>query len=372
MKTRLPRQEFQEGLAAIATLAGGRTTKPIFQCVKLNASGERVELTGTDGEATLQVSVVTIGTDEPGEAVVPADRLLSIVRELDDLEVTLETDERSCVIRGTGSEFKIYVMSPADFPPSPVFDTEPDLAISGAELRRMIGLTSYAAAREMSRYAINGVLWDKVGKKIFLVATDGRRLARAGGVLDEAKGSDFQLIVPAKALSVFERVFQPPKKGDGWRIEIGVRPNQLLLRSGDRLLATALVEGNFPDYQKVIPDDNDKRAQLPKDEFHGAIRRAALLTTEDSRAVRLRFESGTLVISANSPEQGEARVELPVEYQGDAIEIGFNPAFVAEALRAVEYEQIFVELHESFRPGVLCGEDKNEFLYVVMPVSLSA
>jgi DNA polymerase-3 subunit beta len=371
MKVQLPRQEFQEALAAIATLTGGRTTKPIFGCVKLATTDERLQLCGTDGEATLRVSVVTINAEQPGEAVVPADRLLSIVRELGDIEISLETDSRQCVIRGQGSEFKIYVMNPADFPPSPDFEGEGDLAVDGNELRRMIGLTSYAAARETSRYAINGVLWDKVGKKIFLVATDGRRLARAGGTLQQAKGSDFQLIVPAKALSVFERVFQPPKGGDGWVIEIGVMPNQLLLKSGERLLATTLVEGSFPDYEKVIPSDNDKRAKIPREEFYSAVRRAALMTTEDSRAVRFKFDAENLVISANAPEQGEARVEMPVEYEGEALEIGFNPSFVADALRAINYDDIFVELHETFRPGLLCGEDKSEFLYVVMPVSLS-
>ena len=372
MKTKLPRQEFQDALTAIAAVTGGRTTKPILGCVRLVADGERLALAGTDGEAALRVSIVTISIGEPGEVVVPADRLLGIVRELDDVELTLESDDRSCVIRGDGSEFKIFVMNPADFPPIPDFEGEPDLTIAGDELRRMIALTGYAAARETSRYAINGVLWDKRGKKMFMVATDGRRLARAGGALQGARGADFQLIVPSKALNVFERVFQPVRGQDDWQVEVRVLPNQVVLRSGDRVLSSALVEGNFPKYEDVIPKDNDKRAQMGCDDLNRAIRRAALLTTEDSRAVRLSFEPGKLVVYANSPEQGEARVEMPVTYDGDPVEIGFNPNFVNDALRALPYDTIQIEMQESFRPGVLSGEDKNEFLYVIMPVSLSS
>ncbi|MBN2445675.1 MAG: DNA polymerase III subunit beta, partial [Phycisphaerae bacterium] len=255
----------------------------------------------------------------------------------------------------------------------PDFEGEPDLTIAGDELRRMIALTAYAAARETSRYAINGVLWDKRGKKMFMVATDGRRLARAGGTLQGgARGADFQLIVPSKALSVFERVFQPGRGAEGWEVEVRVLPNQVVLRSGDRVLSSALVEGNFPKYEDVIPKDNDKCAHMGREELNRAIRRAALLTTEDSRAVRLSFEPGKLVVYANSPEQGEARIELPVTYDGEPVEIGFNPNFVNDALRAVPYDTVQIEMQESFRPGVLAGEDKNEFLYVIMPVSLSS
>lgn len=370
MKTRLPRQEFQGALTAIHTLTGGRTTKPILGCVKLVADGERLELCATDGEAALRLSIDGPAVDEPGAAVVAADRLLAIVRELADAEIELHADERQCVIRGEGSEFKLHVQNPQDFPPLPEFTDEPDLSVKGPDLWRMISMTLYAAAREMSRYAINGVLWNKRGKRLYLVATDGRRLARAGGSLVAAQSADFEAIVPSKALVVFERVYVPAQAGDGAPIDVKVTPNQLLLRWPGCTLATTLVEGRFPKYDDVIPREVTKRARLARDDFHAAVRRAALLTTEDSRAVRLEFTADKLVISSRSPEQGEARVELPLEYQGEPLAIGFNPAFLADALRVLPYEEVRLELHEHFRPGVICGEDKDEFLYVVMPVSL--
>lgn len=373
MKTVLPRQEFLDALAAIATVTSGRTPRPILACVKLKAVDKSVWLSATDGEAALNLGVGALSLSKKGETVVSADRLLAIVRELPDVEITLETDDRYCTISGEGSQFRIFVMNPADFPATPGFDDEPDLVIDGHELRRMVGLTVFAAARETSRYAINGVLWEKQGKRLFLVATDGRRLARAGGEIRRASSADFEAIVPAKALTVFEKVFTPPPAADGsdWDIHVKVSPNQIMLRSGGRTLSTVLVEGHFPKYQEVIPKGSDRKARLEREEFLGAVRRAALLTTEDSRAVRLTFEPKKLTLTANSPEQGDARVEIPIGYEGAPLEIGFSPAFLQDALRAVAFDTVFLEMSEPFRPGVLCGEDKNEFLYVVMPVSLS-
>lgn len=370
MKTRLPRQEFLDALIAVAAIAGGRTTKPILSCVRVSTEADAVELSATDGEAALRLRVSAFSVEEPGTAVISAERLLSIVRELADAEIRLDADDRHCIVRGAGSEFKIYVQPAADFPAIPTFEDEPDLVIDGRQLWQMIGLTVYAAARETSRYAINGVLWEKRGKRLYLVATDGRRLARAGGSITRSTSADFEAIVPVKALTAFERVFAASKEQQDWAIDIKIMPNQIVLRTGERMLATVLVEGNFPKYEDVIPRDSNKLAKIDRQEFYGAIRRAALLTSDEARAVKLAFEDGQLVITAQSPEQGEARIELPVEYEGEAMAIGFNPAFVNDALKALTYKTVRVELQDSFRPGIVCGDDKNDFLYVVMPVSL--
>lgn len=372
MKAILPRQEFQEALSAVATLTGGRTTKEILRCVRLSADQGGLELGATDGEAALRLRVAGASVVAPGQMVVAAERLLGIVRELADAEVSLDADEKYCVIRGEGSEFRVFVAPAADFPPLPSFEDEPNFVLDGNELRRMIELTLYAAARETSRYAINGVLWEKQGKRLYMVATDGRRLARAGGEVKQAGGEDFEAIVPSKALGVFERVFIPPRDASDWAVQLKIMPNQLLLRSGDRLLSTVLVEGHFPKYDDVIPKGGNKRARLDRAEFHAAVRRAALLTTEDSRAVRLSFNEERLEITSQSPEQGDARVEMPITYEGAPVDIGFNPAFLNDALKAVPFDEVFFEMEESFRPGVLTGGEKGDFLYVVMPVSLGS
>jgi DNA polymerase-3 subunit beta len=159
MKTRLPRQEFLDALSAVAAVVGGRTTKPILGCVKLNTEDDEIRLHATDGEMALRLGVGSFSVDKPGEAVVPAERLLGIVREMPDAEISLSADDRYCYVQGEGSEFKIFTHPVADFPVVAGFDDEADLVVDGRRLWQMIGLTLYAAARETSRYAINGVLW---------------------------------------------------------------------------------------------------------------------------------------------------------------------------------------------------------------------
>lgn len=370
MKVTLPRQEFQDALAAVASLTGGRTTRPILSCVLLEGTPDGLRLCATDGEAGLRASLPAISMKKPGKAVVTASRLLEIVRELQDVEISLESDDRYCTIRGAGSEFKILVGSPEDFPPVPEFEDEPDVVLDGATVRRLIGLTLYAAARESSRFAINGVQWEKDGRRLYMVATDGRRLARAGGPLRESKIADFRFIIPSKALQVLERVFVPPRDNADWTIDVRVTPNQVLLRAGDRVLSTVLVEGHFPDYEKVIPTDNDKTVRLSRTDLYAAIRKAALLTTDESRAVRLSFENGKLTLTSQAPEQGEARIEIPAEYAQEPLSIGFNPTFIGDALRVLTQETVFMDLKLGFKPAIIHVGDKTEFLYVIMPVSM--
>ena len=369
MKTRLPRLEFVDALTAITAVTSSRTPKPILGCVQLATEGEAVQMAATDGEVSARLVVSAFKVEKRGAVVVPAERLLQIVREMPDAEVRLEADDRHCVIKGGRSEYRIFVHPAADFPAVPTFEEESDLAVDGHRLHRMVGLTLYAAARETSRYAINGVLWEKQGKRLYLVATDGRRLARAGGPLAEARSADFKVIVPSKALSAFERVFAPGREAEDWVIGAKVTPNQLILRSGERMLSTALVEGTFPKYEEVVPAEATRRAKLNRLEFYGAVRRAALLTTDEARAVKLAFTKDLLVITSNSPEQGDARDEMAIEFEGEPLEIGFNPSFLGDALKALTHEEVRMELTEGFRPGVLLGGDRDEFLYVVMPVA---
>ncbi|MFQ6049006.1 MAG: hypothetical protein ACE5K7_06545, partial [Phycisphaerae bacterium] len=197
---------------------------------------------------------------------------------------------------------------------------------------------------------------------LFVVATDGRRLARAGGTLRGGTGGDFEVILPAKAMGVFERVFTPGG-GPGWSVDVRVEPSRVLLRAAGRVLSTVLVEGSFPKYEEVIPKEHNRRARVDREALFGAVKRAALLTTEESRAVKLGFDSDSLVITSQAPEQSD---------EGEPLLIGFNPVFLNDALRVLPFDEVLLDLQESFRPGVLHGEDQNEFLYVIMPVSLSS
>lgn len=371
MKAILPRTEFLDALSAATTLTSGRTTKPIYACVRLVAEKGRMEISATDGEAGLRLHVPAMSVSKDGQVVVGADKLVNIIRELPDVEVALEVTDRHCLIRGEGSEFRIFTQNAGDFPPVAGLDDEPDLVVSGGELRRMIAQTIYSSARETTRYAINGVLWEKSGKKLFLVATDGRRLARAGGNIRQTSSADFSVIVPNKALSVFEKVFQAPRDGSDWNVQIKVLPNQILIRSDQRVLSTILLDGHFPDYNQVIPKSSERKATLNRQEFFSAVRRVALLTSDETRAVKLSFKKDKLELTAQSPEQGDARVQMTIEFSGESLDIGFNPTYINDALKVLTQEELNFELQDGSKPGVLCTAERNEFLYVIMPVTLS-
>jgi DNA polymerase-3 subunit beta len=281
--------------------------------------------------------------------------------------LSFETKENILHIRGAGSHFQIVTSSPEDFPPVPLMEGPPDYSLEHGVLRRLVEWTAFAVARESSRYAINGILWQMERDHLMLVATDGRRLSWAQGkVTSRREGEIGQAIIPGKAAALLGKF---PSHEDVV-VSVKVMENQVLLSTGGINLSSALVEGHFPRYQDVIPRDNNRIVELDTAEFQGALRRAALLTNEESKAVRLSLSDGELVLSSRVPEQGEASITMPVRYRGEPLEIGFNPVFLMDVLRVVHTESVQFALKESNRPGVVSAGD--DFVYVVMPVSLSS
>jgi len=359
----------REALGEAITIAQGvvasRTPKPILQCVKLSATTDGLLLTATDLEVGIRCVVKQVEVTAAGEAVVPADKLSQIVRESADETLQVEADAERCHIRGQDSHFQMYGHDPRDFPPVAELEGPADLEVEAGTLHKLIGQTLYAAAKENTRYAINGILWERKGKKLQLVATDGRRLAKAVGPVQKSSGADSSVIAPAKSMSVLLRLLADPAAAVGGQ----VLPQQLVIQCGQATLSSALAEGTFPDYEQVVPRDNEKKVELDSQECYSAVRRAALLTGDQSKGIRLSFKRDALVLSSRAPEQGEATISMRVQYAGEPIEIGFNPTFLTDALKVLDAPTVSLELKEANRPGVLrMGQD---FLYVVMPVSLS-
>jgi len=208
-------------------------------------------------------------------------------------------------------------------------------------------------------------LWDKRESVLTMVATDGRRLSRAVGTTRSKNGADARAIVPCKAMHLFQRVLGEGDEPAGVRIT----DNQIMVRCARATVSAGLVEGQFPKYEDVIPTDCNKEIELPTDELLSAVKQAALLTNEESKGIRFALARDGLTLSSRAPEQGEATISLAVAYTGEPIEIGFNPFFLIEALRAVHADSVKFQLKEPKRPGVLLSGD--DLLYVVMPVNLS-
>jgi DNA polymerase-3 subunit beta len=366
MKVICNRGALLEALTVAGTVVASRTPKPSLQCVKLSAPEKALTVSATDLEVAIVYVDHQVQIDEPGEALVPADKIRDIVRESVDDTISIETSGDNAVIKGQDSNFKIFTQNVAEFPPVPQFEGEPQFEIAGGHLKQLIGQTLFAAAKESSRYAFNGVLVNVKGKKVSLVATDGRRLAMAkGDLVSDNSGKDgAKAIVPAKALTLIEKLVDDPEEAVGFQI----KENQILVHTSSATLASSLVEGQFPPFEDVIPKDCDKKMTASTADFLAKIRLASLLTTEESKGVRLAFSKKGLVLSSRSPESGEATVNFPSKFEGSDVEIGFNPTFLIEALRVVDTDDIELELTAPNRPGLLKGGPN--FLYVIMPVNL--
>jgi len=367
MKVICNRGALLEALTVAGNVVNPRTPKPVLQCIKLTAGDDRVTLAATDLEVAIRYSDAQVQIEQPGEALLPADKFRDIVREsMDDtLSISLANDR--AVIKGQDSEFKIFTQPTSEFPPVPDFEGEADFEVAGGHLKQLIGQTLFAAAKESTRYAFNGVLVVAKGKKISLVSTDGRRLAQANGDLASAgklSKDGVKAIIPTKALQLVEKLIDDPEEAVGFQM----RENQVIVHTQSATLTSNLVEGQFPPYEDVIPKDADKKMTASTADFLSAIRRAALLTTEESKGVRMNFTKNGLKLTSRSPEAGEAEVNFACKFEGGDIEIGFNPNFLTEALRVVDTDEIALELTAPNRPGLLKGG--ANFQYVIMPVNL--
>lgn len=364
MKLICNRAALAEALAATGIVAASRTPKPILQCVRITAEKDLLTLTAYDQEVGLRYRVKEVEVTQTGEVLVPSDRLVGIVRESMDETLTFESKDDKLHVRGRDSHFQIVGQSVREFPPVPDAEGDATFVVKLGALRSAVEKTIFAAAKESTRYAINGVLWQKKGKALQLVATDGRRLALSSASLEKSVGDDTQAIIPTKTLNLLLRLHFDADED----MEARLTPNQVILRTDRATISSVLVEGSFPKWEDVVPRDNDKKLQVETGGMLSAVKRAALLASIESKGVALAIEGKSLELSGRSAEQGEARVKLEVEYGGPGLKIGFNPEFLVDALKVCE-DTVTLELKDSSRPGIL--RSGRDFQYVVMPVNLS-
>jgi len=368
MKVTFNRSALAEALGLVTSVVPTRTPKPVLRCVRVAASDKQVRICATNLEVGLNYLVSEVEVAREGEIVVEAGHLADIVRESSEDVLTLEAQDSTCEVRGADSRFTIYGQDPAQYPKVPSLDEgDSDLEITLAELQSGIEQSLFATAKESSRYAINGVLWEVQGKKLLLVATDGRRLARCRVALHEAPAealAEHKIIVPAKTMALLDKV----GSHDEEKVAVKLLDNQVLIRCANVVISSNLVEGNFPKYQDIIPSDYDKKLTLPTDAALSAVRRAALLTSEESKGIKVSVNNNALVFSGSSPEAGAAEVSMPIEYAGEPIDIGFNPQFLIDVLRVIRAPEFDLELGQSDRPGLI--KSGADFLYVLMPINL--
>jgi DNA polymerase-3 subunit beta len=369
MNLTITKEQILAGLQAVQNVVSSRTTLPILSNVLLRAEKDRVEFTATDLDVTIACSVEA-KVKKPGATTVPVKKLFGIVRELNGTEIDIETDEKNITsIRSGPSFYKIHGLGADEFPPLPKFKDDKKVALQQENVKAMMKKTSFAISTDESRYVLNGIFLSLKDHKMTMVATDGRRLALVDEEVDISEKSSGEFIMPAKAVAELNRLLQ--EKGE---VEIKFGENQASFALKDDkgfsvLVITKLIEGNYPNYKQVIPSEAKERIALVREEFLQALRRAEIMTSEKANSVKLAFGKNNLAITANSPEVGEARESLAVNYKGKELAIAFNPRYLIDALAALSEDEVFFELIDELSPGVL--KINGPFLYVVMPMRLS-
>jgi len=367
MKVNFNRGALAEALGLLTFVVPSRTPKPILRCVQMTAGEKEVRICATDLEIGINCLVHEVQVEETGEVVVPADRLAAIVRESVDEVLSLQATEGTCEIRGADSHFTIYGQEAGQYPAVPGFDGEANMKIALGKLQAGSQQCLFATARESSRYAINGVLWEIKGKKLMLVATDGRRLARCRVNLASSpneKMAAAKIIVPAKTMGLLDKIGSTDKD----TVAVKLVDNQIVISCANVVISSNLVEGNFPKYEDIIPTDYDKKLTLSTEAVLSAVRRSALLTSEESRGIKISIGKKSIMFSGRAPETGDAQIDMPIDYKGEPIEIGFNPQFLIDVLRVIKTPEFELELGQQDRPGLI--KSGADFLYVLMPINL--
>lgn len=368
MKLTVQKEAIASGLQAVQNVVGARTSLPILSNVLLRGAENRLELTATDLDVTVH-SGVDADVRRSGAVTVPLKKLLAIVRELGS-EIEIEADDRNvCTISSLASIYKLNGIGADEFPPKPQLSEARRVKVPQAALKRMLRQTSFAISKDETRYVLNGVFFSIGAGRLTLVATDGRRLAHAQDDVESKPDTKGEFIVPSKAVDELNRLLS----SDG-EVEFSFTENyaEFTLRKGEShpiIITTKLIEGNYPNYKQVIPTEAKERITLDREEFMQAIKRAEIMTSEKANSIKLTFSKNSLVITANSPEYGEARESLAINYKGRDFAIAFNPRYLIEPLSALEEDEIYFELTDELSPGVI--KINGPYLYVVMPMRLA-
>jgi DNA polymerase III subunit beta len=354
----------------IASVAlASRDIKPILKNLKAIVEPTRCTLMATDLELGIRIEVADVKVEDPGDAIIPAARLISILRESTDQELTVEATSEGCTIRGQFNEFEMSGEDPANFPDIPAFAEETYHEIAGGILREMVRRTQFAVAVGEARFsATTGLLLELDGSEARLVGTDGRRLALAKGSASahgDHSTKDQTTVLPAKAMSLLERNLNAPDE----LVKIAIRPNEVLMMAGNAMIYSRLVEGRFPPYQQVIPQKNPIKIPLMVGPLLSAVRQAAIMTDDESKRVIFSFAKHKLTLQARGSQSGRSRVDLPLNYDGKSVEIGFDPKYLIDMLKVLDPETpLTMELLETNKPAVL-KNDAGSYVYVMMPLT---
>ena len=367
MRFTIAREKLQEGLNAVAASIPAKTTLPVLANILVETTERGIRLSGTDLDIAVSTEVAA-DVESPGAITIPAKKLTEIARELPPSPVKIgAAGEQRITLECGRSRFKLLGLPRDEFPTFPTVRFNESWRVRSGDLQKLISHVAFAVSNEESRPILNGVLWELRPDLMRMVATNGHRLSKMELPISST-GSTNDLIVPPKALEQIRRLFPAEEE-----LEIARGDNHLGFRSPFTSVFTRLIEGPYPNYEQVIPKDNDRVAIADKVALTSALKRMSVIASDQTHRIRLSFNAGMVKFSVQTPDLGEAQDELPVRYTGDQLDIGFNATYLLEILRYIPTEEVRLTFKAPERAATLEPEgwsDPAKYLCLVMPLRL--
>jgi len=364
MKFKIERSKFLEGLKSVQNIVAGKGSSPILQNVLLDAKGDELKMTTTDLDISIKASCeckVEIG----GATTLPVKLLFNSIMKVSEGEVEIETDsnERASIKAGS-AKFKLAGMPESEFPKLPKDEEAYSYNIPQATLREMLRKVAYAASQDDTRRTLKGVLMSLKDKKITLVATDGRRLALVEKELEFPENEERDIVIPSKTVQELQRALVGENE-----VMLTVQKSQVCFNLGSILIYSKLIDETYPNYRQVIPSDTAEHIPVDRQLLLDALERASVMSMDEAHSTKLIFSDGKLTVTSAASDIGEAKDEVPIKYAGQEIEIMFNPSYVMDPLKAIDDDEITINLNNGHSPAVIrCS---IPFLYVLMPLRVN-
>ena len=366
MKFSVDRESILRPIQQVSGVVERRQALPILQNLLLQIQNRKLLITGTDLEIELK-TFVEVAVEDEGLVTVPARKLLDICKEIpEQAEIKFSLSQNRLELRSGRFRSTLSTLPAEDFPSFDDSDANLTVEAEAKELKLLLDKTSFAMAHQDVRFFLNGMLIESGKNFLRAVATDGHRLALSNIPQAGLNEKEVQVIVPRKAVLELQRLL--PELGG--RVKIEFSKSNLKVLSENYTFATKLVDGKFPDYQRVIPKEGSKIVMAERNEFRQALNRTSILSNEKFRGIRLNLSNALLELSANNPEQEEAEESISVNYEGEELQIGFNVSYLQDVLSVIDNEKVKITLHDSNSSAILEDPEADQFLYVVMPMKL--
>ena len=364
MKIKCNKEIIKRGFHVVENVISGSNVNPMLQNVRIVANDNTLELSTTDMEVSVSYLIDSVEVITPGKMVGPETQISSIVKEWTEDYIEITEEDKKCVIKGKDNFFKILCTDPDGFPTIPQFIEEECVEIDKDVLLDMIKKTAFIILGDRTKHGTSGVFLEISDNHIKMVANDGRRLSEVKKKIDNPQGISKSCVIPIKGILQMQRIASEQEN----LVKLRIEEKRLFVKTKNSTLCSQLLEGQYPKYEEVIPTNLDKKISMDRSKFASAIRRVSIMTTDEYKLLRFKFSGETLEIKCLSPDVGESKTVIPVEYSGEELEIGLNPEFLLDFLKNVDSEGILLELKDPGTAGVL--KVGAGCTYVVMPMNL--